>query len=123
MQVGCSGVARVADTGEDLPALNPVSDAYLDAPRLEMRVQGKPSIAQIEDNMVTICFLERDAGRQGARHLIRKPVHCTYHHSIGHGKYFLSIGEVVLDVFWISHKQPVLVVQSFPINGKALRQV
>ncbi len=43
MQVGCSGIPRVADTGEDLPPLNPVSDVYLDATRLEMRVQDKLS--------------------------------------------------------------------------------
>jgi hypothetical protein len=88
-----------------------------------MRVQGKPSVAQIEDDMVAIGLLERDAGRQGAGHLIRKPVHYTYHRRIGHGQHVLSIGEVVLNVLGVPHKQPVLVVQPFPIYGKALRQV
>src|SRR5688500_12368884 len=66
VQVGCRGVPGVADTGEDLPPLNPVPDLYPDAARLEMRVQGKPSIAQIEDDMVAICLLKRDAGGQRA---------------------------------------------------------
>src|SRR5262245_58575893 len=101
VQVRFRAVAGVTDKAEHLTSTNLISHLYLETPRLEVRVEGETSAAEIQNHVVSSDGFKRDGdrARRDSGDVLRNSVlRCDYG-GIQNCESFASIRVVRLVVF------------------------
>ena len=115
--------ARAPHLRDLLPTRDPIAGLHRDAARLQVRIDRKPPLTEIEHDAVAAGGVRRHVLPRLAHQQVRVAIDRFHDGSVGHRQHGLAKGGKAGGEGRIADAGPVLGIQLVEVDGEALRQI